>query len=125
MDHAEARQILTSLVDGHMPGSADPIPSNCVLHRADVLRAMLISISALESVIVRSKRRALLPNNIGQAWTHPEEERLRSAFLAKEPVRAIAARHRRTLRAVEARLQRMGLITAEERVTRGGFGPTV
>ena len=125
MDHSEARQILTSLVEGHMPGTADPISSDCVVHQADVLRTMLISISALESVIVRSKRRALLPDNIGRAWTHPEEERLRSAFLAKEPVRAIAARHGRTLRAVEARLQRMGLITAKERITRGGFGPTV
>ena len=33
----------------------------------------------------------------------------------------MARQHGRTLRAIEARLEKLGLITAEERTTRGGF----
>lgn len=121
MNQCEARQVLMTLVEGRRPGSQEPLASDCVVHQADVLRAMLISIEALESVIARGKRRALLPDNVGQSWTGPEVEQLRSACLAKVPIRVIAAQHGRTVRAVEARLQRMGLITAADRTTRGGF----
>lgn len=121
MDHTQARQILTSLVEGFLPGSNEPIPTDSIVHQSDVLRAMLLSISVLDSAIARLKRRALLPDNVGRSWTVPEQERLRAEFRAKVPIEAIAARHGRTLCAVEARLQQLGLITAEERTTRGGF----
>lgn len=121
MNHCEARQILMSSVEGRRPGSEEPLSSDCVIHQAEVLRAMLVSIEALDSMIAWGKRRALLPDNVGQSWTGPEEERLRLALQTKVPITVIAAQHRRTVRAVEACLQRMGLITAEERTTRGGF----
>ena len=82
---------------------------------------MLISISALDSADARAKRRSMLPDNVGQSWIPTEEEQLGSEFLAKEPIEVIAARHRRTLRAVEARLQRLGLISEADRKTRRGF----
>ncbi len=121
MQHLEARQILTSLIEGRNPGLEDRLPPDCVIHRVDVMRALLLGASALEVVDVRTKRRALLPGNVGRAWTTTEEEQLRVEFAAKEPLQVVAGKHRRTLRAVEARLQRMGLITAEQRTTRGGF----
>ena len=110
-----------SLVAGRKPGSAERLPADCIIHQADVLRALMLSIDGLDYIIARDKRRSALPGNVGQCWTAPEEERLRSAFLAKEPLESIAERHGRTLRAVEARLVRMGVITEKERTTRGGF----
>lgn len=121
MESREARQILLSLVAGRKPGSEEPLPSDCVVHRADVLRALMLGINGLDYLSARQKRRAVLPDNIGRQWTVQEEERLRSAFQAKEPLEAVAARHGRTLRAIESRLVRMGLITQEDRITRGGF----
>ncbi len=102
MHHPEATAILKTLIEGREPGSLEPLPAGSVAHRADVLRALLAAVAALERVEVRTRRRAALPNNTGRTWS--------------------AERHSRTLRAIEARLQRMGLLAPEDRVTRRGFG---
>lgn len=121
MQHTEAREILVSLIQGREPGSEKELPSDCVVHRPDVIRALLVGVGAIDTTDARVKRRAQLPENVGIGWTTKEEEQLRSEFAAKTPLIEIAARHGRTLRAIEARLERMGLITAEQRTTRGGF----
>ncbi len=77
--------------------------------------------SALEQTAARAQRRAQLPDNVGQAWTTEEESKLVGEFKSGESADAIARKHGRTLRAIEARLEKLGLITAEERTTRGGF----
>jgi DNA-binding NarL/FixJ family response regulator len=92
-----------------------------VLHHADVLRALLTGLTALEQTAARAQRRSQLPDNVGQAWTTEEESRLVAAFKSGDSAIAIARQHGRTLRAIEARLEKLGLITAEERMTRGGF----
>ena len=89
------------------------------MHRADVLRALLAGVPTLEQVELRTQRRAALPDNTGRIWTAEEDNRLVAAFKVAQ---AIAERHSRTLRAIEARQQRMGLLNPEDRVTRGGFG---
>ena len=101
--------------------SGESPPSDCIIHQANILRSMLISISALDSADARAKRRAMLPDNVGQSWAPTVEEQLRSEFSAKEPIEVIAAGHRRALRAIEARRQRLGLISEADRKTRGGF----
>ncbi|HZT01909.1 MAG TPA: hypothetical protein VFA39_06570 [Steroidobacteraceae bacterium] len=121
MQHTEAKTILTSLIEGRNPDSGERLPKECVVHRSDVIRALLLGVGAIDASDARAKRRAQLPKNVGRDWTTKEEEQLRSEFTAKESLSAIAAQHGRTLRAIEARLQKMGLITAEERTTRGGF----
>ena len=75
----------------------------------------------MDLMAARAQRRAQLPDNVGQAWTTDEESKLVAAFKSGDSPSAIAHRHGRTLRAIEARLERMGLITPEERTTRGGF----
>ena len=121
MQHNEAKAILVSLIEGRNPDSGERLPSECVVHRSDVIRALLLGVGAINSTDARAKRRSQLPKNVGRDWTTKEEEQLRSEFAAKEPLKSIAERHGRTLRAIEARLERMGLITPEERTTRGGF----
>ena len=118
----EATAILKTLIEGRDPGSLEPLPADSVAHRADVLRALLAAVAALERVEVRTRRRAALPNNTGRTWSAEEDSRLAAAFKAGETPTTIAERHRRTLRAIEARLQRMGLLAPEDRLTRGGFG---
>jgi DNA-binding NarL/FixJ family response regulator len=124
MQQIRARQILQSLIQGIDPVTAAELPRETVLQHADVLRALLAGLSALEQTAARSQRRAQLPDNVGRAWTTEEESRLVSAFKKGDSAVAIAHQHGRTLRAIEARLEKLGLITAEERTTRGGFTGT-
>ncbi len=121
MTQTRARQILQSLIQGIDPATGEELPHETVLQHADVLRALLAGLSALEQSAARTRRRAQLPDNVGQAWTTEEESRLVTAFKSGDSPVAIARKHGRTLRAIEARLEKLGLITAEQRTTRGGF----
>src|SRR6185312_16578499 len=112
MQQIDARRILLSLIQGRNPTSGESLPSECVVHDSVVIRALLFGVSAIEATDARAKRRAQLPANVGRDWTTGEEEQLRSEYAAREPLTTIAYRDGRTLRAIEARLQRMGLITA-------------
>jgi hypothetical protein len=121
MQQTRARHILQSLIQGIDPVTGDELPRETILHHADVVRALLAGLSALEQTAARALRRAQLPDNVGRAWTTEEESRLVAAFRSGNSPVAIAHEHGRTLRAIEARLEKLGLITAEQRTTRGGF----
>lgn len=121
MPNTEPKSILKSLIHGCDPLSGEGLPPECVVHRPDVLRALLAGFDALNLMAARAQRRAQLPDNVGSAWTTEEESRLVSAFKSGESPATIAHKHGRTLRAIEARLQKLSLITEEERTTRGGF----
>lgn len=118
---SRAVEILQALIQGLDPVSGAPLAGESALQRAEVLRALLAAVSALEQSAARAQRRAQLPDNVGRAWSEAEQAELIEAFKAGEPPAALAERHRRTLRAIEARLERLGLLRPEERTTRGGF----
>ena len=122
MKDQRARQILHSLVNGADPFSGEDLAARTVLQNAEVIRAMLAGYSALEERTARASRRAQQPKNIGQTWTPEEQERLIQAFKSGENLEAVAARHGRTLRAIEARLEILGMITREQRTTENRFG---
>ena len=88
----------------------------------DTVRLLL----AVAPAVFRSPRFALkggdLPGNAGHAWTGDEDARLAEAFKTGDSPKTLAAKHGRPLRAIEARLQRMGLLAPEDRETTGGFG---
>jgi hypothetical protein len=123
MQEYRARQILQSLIEGIDPFDGEDLPAGTVLQQADVLRALLAGVAALDHLAVRASRRAQLPQNIGRAWSAEEQSMLIDAFQAGEPAADIAEKHGRTLRAIEARLEKLGLITADERTTQDRFGP--
>ncbi len=116
-----AGQTLQSLIQGLDPRTGEALPTESVLQQAEVLRALLAAVAALEQSAARAQRRSLLPANVGRTWSSEEEDNLVAEFKAGETPEAIARRHRRTLRAIEARLERLGLLKSDQRVTRGGF----
>lgn len=109
------------LVQGFDPVTGDRLPAGTVLQQTDVVQALLEGISALESEATRTRRRAQLPENLGRPWSAPEEQLLTSAFRAGAGLAQIAEQHRRTLAAIEARLERLGLLAPEQRVTRNRY----
>lgn len=123
MQAQRARQILQSLVQGIDPFNGEDLPAGTVLQQADVLRALLAGVAAMEQLAARASRRSQMPQNIGRTWSATEQSALVDAFQAGEALEEIAERHGRTLRAIEARLEKLGLITAEQRTTQDRFGP--
>jgi hypothetical protein len=121
MQEQRARKILQALVQGVDPTTGADLEAGTVLQRADVLRALLAGVAALEQISARAQRRAQLPENVGLPWSDDEERTLVSEFQSGDSLADIAAKHGRTLRAIEARLERLGLITADQRTTNNSF----
>lgn len=107
--------ILRELVAGLDPDSGEPLGKESVLQRATVLRAILAGAEALKASKAREQRRAALPKNVGKRWTPQEDAQLRTEFQAGEDWEAIARRHGRSLHSIEARLEKLKLITADQR----------
>jgi hypothetical protein len=116
-----AQQILQALVEGFDPLTGDELPSGTVLQQAEVMRALLAGIHALEAGAARAQRRAQLPANVGRPWSADEEIRLVTGFHSGEPFADLARRHGRTLTAIEARLEKLGLLTEKDRQTQNRF----
>lgn len=122
MSEIQPRDVLVSLSQGRFPGSPVELPRESVIHHPDVFRALLVGISALDVRENKAIRRSQLPPKVGTAWTGEEEERLRREFAVKTPLGTMAKTHGRTPNAIEARLQKLGLISAEERTIRSKAG---
>lgn len=114
-------EVLKALVEGIDPATGQALAADALMRQADVQRALLAGIAALEDDASRAERRARLPGNIGQPWTVGEEQRLAAAFKAGESLADIASRHGRTLTAIEARLERLGLLAPDQRLTRNRY----
>jgi hypothetical protein len=121
MQEQRARKILQALVEGVDPTTGEDIEGGTVLQRADVLRALLAGVAALDQVSARAQHRALLPDNVGLPWSADEERELVTEFQAGDALADIATKHGRTLRAIESRLERLGLLSAEQRTTNNSF----
>jgi hypothetical protein len=117
----KARVVLQSLVQGLHPETGAELPRRDIVNHIEVNRAMSTAIMALDQMMARLTRRAMLPEKVGKGWTEEEEQRLKDEFNRSEPVPLIATKHGRTVRAIEARLERLGLLTADQRTTDNSF----
>ena len=123
MEQRPPQQVLKSLIEGVDPATGAALPSGSVLRQPGVQHALLAGIAALEADTSRAQRRTPLPENLGQPWSQAEEQQLAAAFKAGQPLTEIAGRHGRSLTAIEARLERLGLLTPEQRITRNRYSP--
>jgi len=108
-----ARAVIASLVQGVHPTSGKDLPKDSIVNEIDVTRALGTAVLAIDQVIARLARRAQLPESVGKAWTEEEERRLRAAFARGELIPEIASKHGRTIRAIETRLEKLGLLTPD------------
>ena len=119
--HPKAKNVLQALIQGVDPDTGKELPPDAVLNRPGVLRALLTSVAALDAVQARALRRAQLPASVGKTWSDSEEQQLKEEFANEEPIPLIATKHARTIRAIEARLERLGLLRADQRTTSNSF----
>ena len=120
-NYQRSRQVLQALVQGVDPENGSELPADTVLNRVDVVRALLAAVAALDATAARALRRAQLPESVGKPWSNEEEWQLKSEFARGEPTRLIAANHGRTIRAIESRLEKLGLLRADQRTTPSAF----
>jgi hypothetical protein len=105
MREQRAREILDALIKGSDPSKGTELPADSVVHNAEVIRALLLGVDALKAVGARAARRAMLPKNVGRPWSDDEHERLLAAYRSGTSLEDLAARHGRTVRAIQSRLQ--------------------
>lgn len=117
----KAHTVLRSLIEGLDPETGDELPKNTIVNRIEVNRALHTAVVALEQIQARAARRAQLPASVGKNWSEEEEQTLRIAFGNGDPVTEIAARHGRTVRAIEARLERLDLLRPDQKTTTNSF----
>src|SRR4051812_25702873 len=113
MSPDEARRIIQSLADGRDPISGEDFPADSPLQHPDVVRALCTAaLALLPSAQLRPKRlpHGTAPGNQGKPWTALEDQQLCDGFYRHTPVRQLAKHHQRTLRAIEARLERLGKV---------------
>ncbi len=119
--YRKARSVLQSLIQGLDPETGAELPQDAIVNRIEVNRSMHVAVTAMEQAEARILRRAQLPGSVGKAWTEEEEQQLKHEFACSEPIPLIAAKHERTIRAIEARLERLGLLRADHGTTEGSF----
>lgn len=106
-----ARTILEAVQQGINPSTNEELPRDSIVNDIEVNRAIGTALMAIDQVAAREARRAQLPDNVGRQWSKEEENQLIVGFKSGDSPADLATRHGRTNRAIEARLEKLALIT--------------
>lgn len=104
MDILKAREIVRTLADGVDPTTGEILPAESVYNSPDIIRALFTLLEATRPETISSSFR-----NAGKPWTETEDDKLRDEFASKINISDIAKEHGRTYKAIESRLDRLGL----------------
>lgn len=121
MDIEKATGIIKALADGVDPLTGEVLPGTHLCQRGDLIRAFHVALGFLEREARRERRlkqaRLTLPRNTGQAWSHDEDRLLLARYRSGSSIKDLAAVHARTERAIEARLERLGVLPVQTRAS--------
>ena len=106
MDIGRAREIVRTLADGVDPTTGEVLPKESVYNSPEVIRALF---ALLEATSEKKKAEQIPNRNAGKPWTDIEDDKLRDEFASKIKISDIAIEHGRTHRAIESRLDYLGL----------------
>ncbi len=127
---AKLSAILTALAEGIHPLTGEIFPEGCPYHSAEIVRALYTTVRILESPKTsgtqsksadRPRDGALA--NVGKQWSGEEDRQLLVEFDAGKSLRECATLHLRTVAGIEARLEKLGLLKAEDRTTSRRYPP--
>jgi hypothetical protein len=118
MDDSKVVAILSALAKGVNPFTGEVTPPNSPYQHADVVRALYAALERFKTPVeTRSRQRSDLPANVGKPWSEEDDRRLLAEFDRGRRPAELAREFGRTLAGIEARLERLGRITASERKT--------
>ncbi|MBE6954386.1 MAG: hypothetical protein E7449_00555 [Ruminococcaceae bacterium] len=103
MDHARAMEIIRSLANGVDPTTGEVFPAESVYNSPEIIRALFYALEQMNCAAANPLR------NAGKPWTDIEDAKLYDEFDSKMRVSDIAKEHGRTYKAIESRLERLGL----------------
>jgi hypothetical protein len=112
MEIANASKIIQALANGTDPVSGEVFPESSTYNHPTVIRALFVSLKSLEELELKEKRARRLPANSGKPWGAEEDRNLCEEFDRGVPVKELASKYLRTDGAIEARLVRLGKISA-------------
>ena len=105
-DRESAIRILQALARGRHPLTGERLPQESCYQSADILRALLSALQALE----RAPRKKKLPPNAGQPWTKEADDWLAAQFDRGVTIRELARQLQRTPGSIGSRLEKLGKI---------------
>ena len=122
METAKTVTILKTLAEGIDPGTGEQFPAGSAYQQPDTVRALFAAIRLLETPASVASRPSSpnpagaavtgksIPQNAGRPWSEEEDTRLGNAYDAGKAIDELAATHKRSKWAIEARLARLGKI---------------
>ena len=106
-----AQSVLRLLAMGLNPQTEQPLPPQDIVHRADVIRALMVAIESLGPTgQVVAKSLCEESSRAGESWEQAEDEQLSDEFEQSFSLSRIAATHQRSKGSITSRLLRLGLV---------------
>ncbi len=106
----EAKKIIECLALGVDPETGEVLTEESTLNSPQVIRALVVALTALNSAVKRSEHNAPHADKAGQPWSTAEEEELLASFDAGTSIKEIAKAHGRSRGGITSRLVRLGRI---------------
>ena len=117
MERDKALGILKTLADGIDPNTGERFPAGSPYQDSDTVRALYYAVHALENPARTGERSATQknqPENAGRPWSDEEDTQLGQAFESGKSILDLAQEHKRSRIAIEARLVKLGKISAPQ-----------
>ena len=111
MNKSEGIKILKQLADGIDPYTGELLPEYSPYQHPQTVRALFHAVAALERIKENDLRGSKDPANAGKPWERSEDDQLIADFDSGMSIEELAQKHQRTIRAIEARLSKLGKIT--------------
>lgn len=119
MDETKSVAILSALAQGVNPLTGEMFEPDSPYRHADVVHALQVALERIRQSDPshQARSRSAERSNVGKAWTEAEDERLLAEFDRGRTPNEMARDLGRTLAGVEARLEKHGRLSTQERKT--------
>lgn len=116
----EAQRVIDALADGADPETGEVFPSESVLLKPAVIRALFLASRALESARSAAAAARQQPAQAGKPWSKEEDQRLVEAFDRGDDLAALTASHARSKGGIASRLVHLGRISERAEIRARG-----
>jgi len=107
MEIQEALQVMRALAGGNDPETSQPVATDSILLRPQIVRALNRALSAL---VQQDERQRAKPANAGRLWSNEEDTKVCEEVKQGIDFHEIARSHNRTVGSIVARLVKLGKI---------------